>query len=115
MEKIKTITGTDKDGKERTHSAWTLNQNIWNKIESANKVKPGLARRYVHITNFETAHGVILSGGKDKPLKAYPFVKEVKNEGDIPDCLRWLNDIVGKQEILHDMDYIYRISRTNRF
>jgi predicted ATP-dependent endonuclease of OLD family len=97
---------TDKDGKERTNSAWTLNQNIWNKIEEANKLKSGLARRYVHITNFETAHSITLSGGKDKPLKAYQFVKEVKNEGGIPDCLKCLNDIVGKQEILHDMDYI---------
>jgi len=97
---------TDKDGKERTNSAWTLNQNIWDKIESANQVKNGLARRYVHITNFETAHGITLSGSKDKPLKAYQFVKEVKNEDNIPDCLKWLNDIVGKQEVLHDMNYI---------
>ena len=97
---------TDKDGKERTNSAWTLNQNIWDKIELANQLKTGLSRRYVHFTNFETAHGIILSNGKDKPLKAYQFVKEVKNEGNIPDCLKWLNDIVGKQEILHDMNYV---------
>jgi hypothetical protein len=65
-----------------------------------------LARRYVHITNFETAHAITLYGSKDKPLKAYQFVKDMKNEDVIHDCLKCLNDIVDKQEILYDMAYI---------
>jgi predicted ATP-dependent endonuclease of OLD family len=97
---------TEKSSNGNNNPAWSLNKTIWEKVEEANKVKTGLARRYVHITNFETAHNITLSGGKDKPLKAYQFVKEVKNEGDIHDCLKWLNDIVDKQEILHDMNYI---------
>lgn len=97
---------TEKSSNGNNNSAWTLNQTIWNKVEIANKVKSELARRYVHITNFETAHHITLSGGKDKPLQAYKFVKDIKNEGKIPDCLKWLNDIVGNQEILHDMTYI---------
>ena len=86
--------------------AWSLNQTIWTKIEEANKIKSDLARRYVHITNFEKAHNIILSGGKDKPLKAFQFVKQIEKDKEIPDCLKWLDDIVDKQEILHDMDYI---------
>jgi predicted ATP-dependent endonuclease of OLD family len=101
---------TEKSSNGNNNPAWTLNQTIWNKVEAANEVKPKLARRYVHITNFETAHDITLSGGKDKPLQAYKFVKTIKNESKIPDCLKWLNDIVGNQAILHDMQYI----ETNR-
>jgi predicted ATP-dependent endonuclease of OLD family len=99
-------TDTEKASNGNNNPAWTLNQVIWAKIEEANKIKPNLARRYVHITNFETAHSITLSGGKDKPLQAYKFVKQVDRNKEVPDCLKWLDDIVGKQEILHDLDYI---------
>jgi len=97
---------TNKKGEEKNNPAWTLNQKIWDKIESANKEKQGLARRYVHITNFETAHNITLSGGKDKPLQAYKFVKDIDREKEVPDCLKWLDDIAYRQEIVHDMNYI---------
>jgi len=97
----------NKKGEERNNSAWTLNQKIWDKIEIANKEKQGLARRYVHIKNFEEAHKIELSNDKDKPLQAFNFVQKITiNDKILPDCLRWLNDILGKQEILHDMNYI---------
>jgi len=99
-------TDTEKSSNGNNNPAWTLNQTIWTKIEEANSVKPNLARRYVHTTNFETAHNITLSGGKDKPLKAFQFVKSIDSEKGIPDCLKWLDDIVGKQEILHNMDYV---------
>ena len=86
--------------------AWSLNHKIWEKVENANREKQGLARRYVHIINFEDAHNIKLSGGKDKPLQAYKFVQLINREGKIPDCLKWLDDIVTKQEILHDMNYV---------
>ena len=86
--------------------AWSLNQTIWTKVEEANKIKPNLSRRYVHITNFETAHNITISGGKDKPLQAYRFVKQIEEKKERPDCLKWLYDIIDKQEILHDMNYI---------
>jgi predicted ATP-dependent endonuclease of OLD family len=97
---------SEKSANGNNNPAWTFNQIIWGKVDSANKKKPGLARRYVHITNFENAHNIELKNGKDKPLQAYKFVKNIKNEGEIPDCLKWLKDIVGDQEIVHDMDYI---------
>jgi predicted ATP-dependent endonuclease of OLD family len=99
-------TDTEKASNGNNNPAWSLNQTIWTKVEEANRIKPSLARRYVHVINFETAHKITLSGGKDKPLKAYQFVKSIDREKEIPDCLKWLDDIVGKQEILHDMDYI---------
>jgi hypothetical protein len=38
-------------------------------------------------------------------------VKDIKNEGNIPDCLKWLNDIVKETpEILHNMDYINKVT-----
>jgi predicted ATP-dependent endonuclease of OLD family len=86
--------------------AWSLNKIIWDKIECSNKEKQGLARRYVHIINFEDAHSIKLSGGKDKPLQAYKFVKSVSRDSEIPDCLKWLDDILGEQKIIHDMDFI---------
>ena len=92
--------------KKSKNSAWSLNQKIWDKIEKANEEKKGLARRYVHIKNFEDAHEIKLSGGKDKPLTAYKFVQSVNRDGKIPDCLKWLDDIIGKKEILHDMNYV---------
>ena len=94
------------DDKKSKNPAWSLNQKIWDKIEKANEEKQGLARRYVHIKNFEDAHMIKLSGGKDKPLQAYKFVKSVNRDGKIPDCLKWLDDINGKQEILHDINFV---------
>ena len=107
-------TDTEKRVDGKNNSAWTLNQTIWTKTEEANKIKPNLARRYVHITNFETAHeeqykkiGNAIDISKDKPLRAYKFATSIDdtNKENI-DCFKWLQDIVGKQEILHDMDYI---------
>jgi len=94
-------TDTRLNSSDNTNSAWTLNERIQGKINEA----AGLARRYVHINNFEDAHGINLKG-KDKPLKAYKFVKSLDIDSDV-DCLNWLKYIVGdNQEILHDQNYI---------
>lgn len=87
-----------------TNSAWTLNERIWEKVQLANNTLNGLSRRYVHLTNFEIAHGIELSG-KDKPIKAYEFAQTIENGTNVP-CLNWLKDIVGSQEIIHDQDFI---------
>lgn len=86
------------------NSAWTLNERIWEKIIEANDILPGLARRYVHITNFETAHGISLTG-KDKPIKAYNFVRGLTQNTETP-CLNWLQDIIGSKKIIHDQNFI---------
>ena len=86
------------------NSAWTLNGSIWEKIESANLERAGLARRYVHIQNFEHAHGIDLTG-KDKPLQAYNFVVTITGDANVP-SLNYLRDIFGPREIVHDAAFI---------
>jgi predicted ATP-dependent endonuclease of OLD family len=86
------------------NSAWTLNTSIWEKVEAANAKKDGLSRRYVHVQNFETAHGVPLTG-KDKPIKAYDFVIALNQDSDVP-CLNYLKDILGAKAILHNGAFI---------
>ncbi len=94
------------------NSAWTLNQRIWELVEQANQAQPGLSRRYVHNANFENAHKYHLLGGKEKPLQAYKFAQTIQNrEGNIPDCLKWLDDYCGEQQIVHDMAYIENIKK----
>lgn len=88
----------------KANSAWTLNSAIWEKIEIANVKKMGLARRYVHINNFETAHKINLTG-KDKPTNAYEYVITLNLESDVP-CLNYLKDILGAQQILHDAAFV---------
>lgn len=94
------------------NSAWTLNITIGSLVDKANLKEPDLARRYVHNANFENAHKYNLLSGKDKPLQAYKFVSQINRNGEIPDCLRWLDDILGNQEILHDSDYIEANKKT---
>jgi predicted ATP-dependent endonuclease of OLD family len=100
-------------------SAWTLNQKIWDKVEEANSLQNGLSRRYVHKTNFEDAHkeqykvvGNEIEGNKDKPLRAYLFALSINNENKNDfDCFKWICDIVEKQEIIHDMNYITKATK----
>jgi len=92
----------NKNGK--TNGAWTLNGKIWDYVEKANEIKAGMSRRYVHMTNFEIAHN-INSDGKDKPLKAYEFVKNISIDSDQP-CMNYLRDIIEKKEILHNQEFV---------
>ena len=97
---------TEKNENGSRNSAWTLNNKIWELVESANSQCVGLARRYVHIANFENAHKYNLLSGRDKPLQAFKFSKQINRDVCIPDCLKWLDDYLGPQKILHDMKYI---------
>lgn len=96
------------------NSAWSLNEKIWNKVVEANQLEAGLARRYVHNANFENAHKYNLLAGKDKPLQAYKFAQTIKTIDDEVDCLKWLNDYLGDQAILHDMAYVMRVAKTSQ-
>ena len=86
------------------NGAWTLNKKIWDYVEKANEIKTGLSRRYVHKTNFEIAHNINIVG-KDKPLKAYEFVKNVTINSDMP-CMIYLRDIIEKKDILHNQEFV---------
>lgn len=86
------------------NSAWTLNKRISEKVDLANEQSENLARRYVHVTNFEIAHNINLTG-KDKPIKAYEFVSNLTMDSNAS-CLNWLKDIIGNKEILHNQEFI---------
>jgi putative ATP-dependent endonuclease of OLD family len=86
------------------NSAWTLNGSIWDKVKDANERRIGLARRYVHVSNFETAHGVKLTG-KEKPLKAYEYVITLNEDSDAA-CLKYLKDLLGDKVLLHDDTFV---------
>lgn len=90
------------------NSAWTLNTSIWEKVQVANAKQNGLARRYVHTTNFETAHGIRLTG-KDKPIKAYDFVITISENSNVP-CLNYLKDLLGDKLIVHDSQFIENLT-----
>lgn len=98
-----------RNGNPIVNSAWTLNERIWEKIENANNIRNGLARRYVHQQNFEDAHvrldPTLDFSGKDKPFKAFEFAQTI-DENSEADCIKWLKDIVGNKEILHNQDYV---------
>lgn len=79
--------------------AWALNNTIWDLVEQANAVQQGLARRYVHNAYFENAHQYKLRHGKDKPLSAYKYAESITGEEPIPDCLKWLHDIMDDRAI----------------
>lgn len=96
----------------RRNSAWVLNERIWGNVVEANCVEQGLARRYVHNANFENAHKYNLLSGKDKPLQAYKFAQTIQSIDDEVDCLKWLKDYLGPQEINHDMVYIQAVAKT---
>jgi len=88
----------------KPNSAWRLNVSIWEKIVLANQQKKGLACRYVHVTNFETAHEIKLTG-KDKPLIAYNYVINLNQNSDVP-CLNYLKDLLGEKSLNHDDIFI---------
>lgn len=101
---------TRKNDNGTANSAWKLNTSIWEKIEAANLKKEGMARRYVHTTNFEVAHGIQLTG-KDKPTRAYEFVSTLEEDSDAP-CLSFLKDLLGNKQILHDMAFVENLSNS---
>lgn len=103
---------TEYNSKGNHNSAWTLNQKIWDLVEQANQEQAGLASRYVHNANFENAHKYHLLGGKEKPLQAYKFAKTISRNGDIPDCLKWIDDYCGDKQIIHDMEYVESNKKT---
>lgn len=93
------------DGK--ANAAWTMNKKIWEQVEISNAKHKGIARRYIHSINFEKANKVS-STGAGKPMDAYNFVKNVTLESDF-ECIKWLKDIVGEKNILHDDKYLESI------
>lgn len=101
----------DKNG--NNNSAWTLNNAIWEQIQKSNNSNyNGIARRYIHNKNFESAHPAYkLNIAKGKPLSAYEYAKTLNIDDYVP-CINIINDIIGAQTILHDNAYVNSLVAT---
>lgn len=84
----------NKDVSPRTNGAWTLNDTIWGLIQKANKQSDGLARRYCHIKDFESAHGYSYDSEKGKPLSAFEFAKVMRRDDSMP-IYKYARQILG--------------------
>lgn len=84
----------NKDGTPRSNSAWTLNENIWQLIEKANATTTGLARRYCHVEDFESAHGYSYDSDKGKPLSAFEFAQSMERDDSMP-IYKFARQILG--------------------
>ena len=91
----------DSDDKEKK-AAWTINTKIWENVQASNN----LSKRYVHIHNFEDAHGITVKSDDGKPLTAYNFAQTIKDVNTKVPCLEWLKDIIYKNGIIHDPQFI---------
>ncbi|MBL7821433.1 MAG: AAA family ATPase [Saprospiraceae bacterium] len=103
--KIKHYVIHDTDTPDKVAS-WTINQNIWSKIEDANAIEANLARRYVFITDFENANDYQYSKTDGKPLSAYKLAMKIKTENLDLVCLQYLRDIVGDNTINHNQEFV---------
>lgn len=99
-------TDEEKTKNGKNNPSWTLNKKIWDKVEETNKIHSELARRYIHVKDFESANNYQIDQSKGKPLSAYEFVQTIKNNDQNIACLNWLKDIVDKKVILHDQNYL---------
>ncbi len=84
----------NKDSTPRINSAWTLNDKIWRLIQKANEQSDGLARRYCHVENFESAHGYSYDSEKGKPLSAFEFAKAMPCDDSMP-IYKYARQILG--------------------
>lgn len=89
------------------NSAWALNKTIWEKVEDINAIVPNLARRYVHVVDFESANGYVNKPSKGKPLSAYEFAQSLNGNENIP-CINFIKDIVEEKHINHDQAYLIK-------
>jgi putative ATP-dependent endonuclease of the OLD family len=102
---IDSRTVTTKEGKIKTNSMWTYNEQIWIQILDSNNSIPGLARRFTHYLNFEDAHGYKENKSKGKPLSAYEFAQSITLDSDLP-CIEFLNDLFNHGKINHSQSEI---------
>ncbi len=98
-------TDKPKTAEGNENPAWSLNKTIWDNIKKANEVKAGLARRYVHVHDLESANDYTYDKASGKPLSAYGFAKSLNVDSNVA-CLNWLKDILNEKKINHDHNYV---------
>ncbi len=82
------------DGNPKSNSAWTLNQTIWDGINTAKDSGVSI-RRYVSIRNFEHSHNYEHDTSKGKPLSAYEYAKTLDIEDEEKSIVNFLKQVVG--------------------
>jgi len=98
-----------KDGKdiEKINPMFTYNERIWEQIEISNKYINGLARRFVHFKDFESAHNYSYKSDDGKPLSAYLFAKSIEKNYNFP-CFNFLDDLFGENKINISQDELIK-------
>lgn len=87
----------NKNGKPKSNSAWTINENIWAEIVNGNNIVANLSERYVSIYNFEVANNYRIDNKKGKPLSAYDFVTKLNLEKNST-IIKFVKQIVGIEQ-----------------
>ena len=91
----------DSDDKTKK-AAWAINTKIWDNVQASNN----LSKRYVHIHNFEDAHGIKVKSDDGTPLTAYNFAQTIKDVNMKLPCLEWIKDIIYNNGVNHDPQFI---------
>lgn len=91
-----------KDGNPKVNSAWTLNQNIWDAITSAQHAGVEI-RRYVSIRNFEHSHDYKHDTDKGKPLSAFEYAQTLDINDDSKSIINFLKQVAGDKP--YDIEY----------
>jgi predicted ATP-dependent endonuclease of OLD family len=98
-----------KDEEKRLNSAWSLNQSIWDEINEANTRTPKLSCRFVHVRNFEDAHGYKHDQAKGKPMSAFEYSKELV-QGDEKPIVSFIEKIINEgYEDLYTPEYLEEV------
>jgi predicted ATP-dependent endonuclease of OLD family len=93
-----TPTYKNEAGNEKPNPMFSYNEAIWKQLEESNKIIPNLARRFVHIKDFESAHDYKINMVEGKPLSAYNFALSISKNNNFP-CFRFLDDLFGENKI----------------
>lgn len=95
------------DGSPKANSAWTLNESIWNAMNTT-KEADVFIRRYVSIRNFEDSHDYHHDPAKGKPLSAFEYAKTLDINNDSQCIVNFLKQITEKNSynIEFTQDYL---------
>lgn len=98
-----------REGKKVVNGGWTLNNDIWEQIKESNRQYPGIARRYVHFRDFESAHNYKYNTTKGKPLSAFEFAQSITKDSNLK-CIEFLDDLFSKGVINHSQEDVFKFA-----
>jgi len=93
-DKERTTHKTNKSGEPSKNSAWVINENIWNEIESGIAMGND-AKRLISVYDFESNSGYEYDASLGKPLSAYHFARN-SSDDDNNHAVLLLNTIINE-------------------